>query len=278
MSSRSALSLTVRVGLLLLSYANAAHIPMRGLASSNTSVNLKTGILGGVFNEAYNQDLFLGIPYAKPPVGDLRFRRPQPADAWDGVRTAHEYGSWCYGVSLRLDGFSQNNTGPMSEDCLTLNIVRPAHTPRKAKLPVAVWIHGGGYSEGSSADQRYNGSFLVQESVQMGTGIIFVSFNYRLGIFGFMAGPVLEQTGDTNIAIHDQRMALTWIQENISKFGGDPNHVTIFGESAGASSVGVHLLAQGGRDSGLFHAAIAQSGGPYSYTPFTNATQRSQEL
>ncbi|KZM24684.1 uncharacterized protein EKO05_0007075 [Ascochyta rabiei] len=278
MSSRSALSSIIRVGLLLLCYANTAHIPIRGVPSSNISVKLKTGTLEGVFSEAYDQDFFLGVPYAKPPVGDLRFRRPQRADAWEGVRAAHEYGSWCYGVSIRLAGFSQNNTGPMSEDCLTLNIVRPAHTPGKAKLPVAVWIHGGGYSEGGSADQRYNGSFLVQESVQMGNGIIFVSFNYRLGIFGLMAGPVLEQTGDTNIAIHDQRMALTWIQENISKFGGDPDHVTIFGESAGAASVGFHLIAHGGRDSGLFHAAIAHSGGPYSYNAFTNATQRRQEF
>ncbi|KAF9700764.1 hypothetical protein EKO04_002065 [Ascochyta lentis] len=275
--SPSILSSVVQVALLFSAFANAAYIPTRNNSSSTTTIKLEKGTLEGV-NGAYGQDFFLGIPYAKPPVDNLRFRRPQPADAWDDIRPAQEYGSWCYGVSIGLIGFSQNNTGSMSEDCLTLNVVRPAHTPRKAKLPVAVWIHGGNFLEGSSADQRYNGSFLVQESVDMGTPIIYVSMNYRLGIFGFLAGPALEESGDTNIAIHDQRMALTWIQENIAQFGGDPEHVTIFGESAGAASVGFHLLANGGRESGLFHAAIAQSGGPFSYGPFSNASQRSQDF
>ncbi|GAB1218342.1 hypothetical protein ATERTT37_007596 [Aspergillus terreus] len=137
------------------------------------------------------------------------------------------------------------------------------HVSPAAKLPVMAWVHGGGFLSGSANDLRYNGSFLVDTSVKMGTPVIFASFNYRLGALGMLAGSEAEKAGSTNIFLHDQRQALAWIQENIAEFGGDPSRVTIFGESAGAISIGLHVIAYGGRDDGLFSAAIMESGNPY---------------
>ncbi|KAK2011787.1 alpha/beta-hydrolase [Colletotrichum eremochloae] len=232
------------------------------LASAPT-VTIKNGTLIGTRNPTYNQDFFLGVPYASPPVGDLRLRKPVPPESWNGTRVADTYSNWCFGIDLGLPGFSQNSTGPMSEDCLYLNIVRPANVPPTAKLPVMAWIHGGGFLEGSANDPRYNGSFLVDNSVKMGIPVIFASLNYRLGAFGMLAGSEAEKAGVTNVFLRDQRQALYWIQENIAEFGGDPSKVTVFGESAGAISVGLQLIAYGGRDEGLFSAAIMESGGPY---------------
>ncbi|KAI9170559.1 Lipase [Paramyrothecium foliicola] len=251
-------------------------------ASPNSTaplVNLKDGTLIGVHNLAYDQDFFLGVPYASPPVGDLRFRRPIPPRPWNGSRVADSYGPWCMGNSIDLAGFSQKLTGNMSEDCLHLNLIRPARTPPSAKLPVLVWIHGGGFDDGSANDGRSNGTFLVQSSVAMGSPVIFVSLNYRLGVFGMLAGSAIEREGATNLFLHDQRQALTWVQENIGAFGGDASRVTIMGESAGAASVGLHLVAYGGRGDGLFSAAIAQSGGPFTTAPgYRNTTQREDDF
>ncbi|KAM3542043.1 hypothetical protein ARSEF1564_005075 [Beauveria bassiana] len=166
-----------------------------------------------------------------------------------------------------------------SEDCLHLNIVRPAGPPSNTSLPVLVWFHGGGFEEGSAADQRYNGSFPVKTALGMGSPIIFVSFNYRLGVWGSISGPPIEEAGLANIFMHDQRQALAWVQENIAHFGGDPLKVTVMGESAGAISIGYQLLAYGGRDHGLFRAAIAESGGPvYMGAPLRNSSQRANDF
>ncbi|KAM3528789.1 hypothetical protein MY4038_005729 [Beauveria bassiana] len=166
-----------------------------------------------------------------------------------------------------------------SEDCLHLNIVRPAGPPSNTSLPVLVWFHGGGFEEGSAADQRYNGSFPVKTALGMGSPIIFVSFNYRLGVWGSISGPPIEEAGLANIFMHDQRQALAWVQENIAHFGGDPLKVTVMGESAGAISIGYQLLAYGGRDDGLFRAAIAESGGPlYMGAPLRNSSQRANDF
>ncbi|KAL9575842.1 hypothetical protein ACKAV7_000005 [Fusarium commune] len=162
----------------------------------------------------------------------------------------------------------------MSEDCLHINVIRPSGSHTNSKLPVLVWVHGGGWLEGSAADGRYNGSFLVDKSVRMGMPIIFASFNYRLGAFGILAGSALEKAGLVNLALHDQRQAFAWIQENIAQFGGDPSLVTVMGESAGALSIGAHLLAYNGRDDGLFRGAILQSGGPL---PGDNANRNATE-
>ncbi|KAJ3533787.1 hypothetical protein NM208_g7825 [Fusarium decemcellulare] len=241
-------------------------------------VKIRNGTLSGIHSIAYNQDFFLGIPFAAPPMGNLRFARPAPSLAWNGTRVVDKYGDWCMANSLGLVGFSQNNTAPMSEDCLNLNVIRPSGISEKRLLPVLVWIHGGAWQEGSGNDPRYNGTFLVKKSVDMGTPIVFISFNYRLGLFGLISGQVLEKAGQTNILLHDQRQALLWIQENIRAFGGNPSRVTIMGESSGAGSMGFHLLAYGGRDDGLFHAAIAESGGPFSVYPFADASRRESDF
>ena len=130
-----------------------------------------------------------------------------------------------------------------------------------------LWIHGGGFIEGSAIDQRYNLSFIVQQSVAIGKPIIGVSINYRLGVLGFIESAEVAQSGNTNLGLRDQRLALHWIHENIASFGGDPTKVTIWGESEGAFSVGFHLLAYGGRDDQLFRGAVMDSGSPVFYIP-----------
>ncbi|KAK1145721.1 hypothetical protein N8T08_003959 [Aspergillus melleus] len=191
------------------------------------------------------------------------------------MKLATEYGAWCHSAPLTLPGFSQDAfTHEESEDCLTLNVVRPSGLDESNKLPVLVWIHGGGLQEGGSADQRYNMSFLVQESVHMGTPIIGVSFNYRLSGFGFLPGRPVNESGIANLGLYDQRKALFWVQENIAAFGGDPSRVTISGESSGGISVGHHFLAFGGRDEGLFRGAIAESGGPLTPSALISLDQQ----
>ncbi|KAH5327167.1 carboxylic ester hydrolase [Parastagonospora nodorum] len=253
---------------------------------STPLVNVKNGTLAGVHNAAFNQDFFFGIPFATPPVGKHRLQRPEPPQAWNGTRNADVHSPWCAGSSQlvgHLPGFTQSfdSVAPTSEDCLYLDIVRPATAlpeqaplPEQASLPVLVWIHGGGWVTGSGTDPRYNGSFLVQKSVKMETPIIYVSINYRLGTFGFLAGSAIEAAGLTNNGLRDQRQALLWIQENIAAFGGDPDRVTLFGESAGAASIGQQLIAFGGRDDNLFHGAIMQSGFAATAHPLADAPTR----
>ncbi|PLB53805.1 alpha/beta-hydrolase, partial [Aspergillus steynii IBT 23096] len=228
------------------------------------AVTISNGTLLGSQNANYNQDFFLGIPYAQPPVGDLRYNHPKPINAsWDNPRDATSYGFWCHSAPMSLPGFSRHGfLHEEDEDCLTLNVVRPSNIDSSVKLPVLVYIYGGGLQEGGSADQRYNMSFVVQESVNTGLPTIGVSFNYRVSGFGFLSGRTINESGLANLGLYDQRLALHWIQENIAAFGGDPSRVTIQGESSGALSVGYHLLAYGGRNDGLFRAAIAQSGAP----------------
>ncbi|PSN61579.1 carotenoid ester lipase-like protein precursor [Corynespora cassiicola Philippines] len=234
------------------------------------TATVKNGTLIGVRNSHYNQDFFLGIPYAQPPVGKLRLDRPQPLNETWNERPAKAYGPWCHSISLGLPGFNENGfTHEESEDCLSLNVVRPSSAGDYNRLPVLVWIYGGGFAEGGSADQRYNLSFLVEESVGMGKPIVGVSFNYRLGGFGFLSGSAIRKSRASNLGLQDQRLALRWIQENIAAFGGDPSRVTINGESAGAFSLGSLYTAYGGQDDGLFHAGIAQSGGAIFPVPNT---------
>ncbi|KAJ4009873.1 hypothetical protein NW752_009047 [Fusarium irregulare] len=220
--------------------------------------NVKNGTYRGIHSNEYNQDFFLGIPFAEPPVGDLRFRNPRPYDqSWKGTRDASKYSPACVGYGPSQLGY---NT---SEDCLYLNVIRPSGYSNK-KLPVAVWIHGGGYYQGSGVDLRYNLTFIVEQSVKIGQPIMAVSMNYRLGAFGFLNSAEAFETGDSNMGFRDQRLSLHWIQENIGAFGGDPSKVTIWGQSAGAASVGAQILAYNGRDDKLFRSAILQSGAPIS--------------
>ena len=151
-------------------------------------------------------------------------------------------------------------TYKLGERCLTLNVVRPVNVSEGSNLPVFVWIHGGGFSYGGSADKRYNGSFIVDKSVQLEQPVVFVSLNYRLNVLGFPVGDVAKQQGIENLGLYDQRLALHWIRENVGAFGGDKDKVTILGESAGGASMLFHLAAYKGRDEGLFRSAVVQSG------------------
>ena len=164
----------------------------------------------------------------------------------------------CYGYSSDQWNYA------VSEDCLYINVIRPSGYEGQ-KLPVGFWIHGGGFYAGGGVDQRYNASFMVQNSVNMGKPIMVVNFNYRLSAWGFLNSNEVAGTGQTNLGLKDQRLAMHWVQENIAAFGGDSSQVTIWGESAGAASVGYHLTAYGGRDDKLFRAAIMESGNPISY-------------
>lgn len=223
--------------------------------ASQPTVTVLNGTLRGVYSPEYGQDFFLGIPFAQPPVGQLRFRNPQSLNtSWNGVKEVTQYSPECIGYGS--DDWILGNV--TSEDCLNLNVVRPRGVG--GPLPVGVWIFGGGLTEGGSADPRYNLSFIVQQSVEAGHPFIGVSINYRLQAWGFLYGNELAAEGSSNMGVRDQRMALSWVQDNIAAFGGDPEKVTIWGESAGATSVGCQLVAYGGRDDGLFRGAVMESG------------------
>lgn len=218
----------------------------------------KNGTYQGRYLAEYNQDLFLGMPYAQPPVGDLRFRWPQSINtSFDGVRDASQYGYSC---------MQYHTTFNISEDCLNINVIRPnrgnSSGNNATSLPVLVWIFGGGLYTGSTADPRYNLSGVVQVSQDMGQPIMAVSMNYRLGMWGFLQTPGLVAEGSSNAGLADQRLALQWVQENIAAFGGDPGRVVVWGESAGAQSIAYHLFSYEGRDDGLYRGAIMESGGP----------------
>lgn len=195
-----------------------------------------------------------GIPFAAPPVGPLRWRAPQPAARWDGVRQATAYGHDCMQVPFPSDAAPLGTTP--GEDCLTLNVWRPAAATRP--LPVIVWIYGGGFVNGGASPPTYSGANLAQQSV------MFVSFNYRLGRFGTFAHPQLTaQDPDGgrlgNYGYMDQIAALRWVQRNIAAFGGDPKNVTLVGESAGGMSVNTMVTSP--LTTGLFARAIVMSGG-----------------
>jgi para-nitrobenzyl esterase len=218
-------------------------------------VQLRTadGVLEGVVSADGKVRTFKGIPYAAPPVGPLRWKPPQPVQPWTGVRRAVEYPPRSMQGRIYSD-MVFHDEGP-SEDCLYLNLWMPADNPQ-AKLPVMVWIHGGGFIAGSSSEPRQDAGNLSKK------GVMVVSLNYRLGVFGFFAHPELAtESGhgaSGNYGLLDQVAALEWVKRNIATFGGDPDNVTLFGESAGSLSVSALMaspLAQG-----LFHRAIGESG------------------
>lgn len=190
---------------------------------------------------------FKGIPYATPPVNDLRFKAPLPPRKWNSILQAFVEGPACW-KPFATTFFKQY----LSEDCLTLNVYTPYHVFKKndSLLPVMVWIHGGGFSSGSSSSKKYGPDFLVSE------GIVLVTINYRLGIFGFLNEGIPDAPG--NVGLKDQLMALRWVKKEIHRFGGNPDMVTISGQSAGGASVHFHLLSP--LSKGLFHRAIIQSG------------------
>jgi len=237
------------VGLALLAglVASLAPRPGTGAADPALVASPPAGQLHGTRVDGVLA--FRGIPYAAPPVGPNRWRPPQPAPAWRGVRPATAYGRTCAQPTTALMPVKAEDT---SEDCLTLNVWTPELRPSRP-LPVLVWIHGGGFSQGSGNLPVLNGTALPRE------GVVVVTLNYRLALFGFLAHPDLAVPGDPvgNYGLLDAVAALQWVQRNIAAFGGDPRRVTLFGESAGADAVNTLLAVPMAR--GLFQQAISQS-------------------
>jgi para-nitrobenzyl esterase len=205
-----------------------------------------------------NSDWYLGIPYAAAPTGELRWRPPAPSKPWAEPRDASAFRDWC--LQVAPEGFSKPI---VNEDCLYLNVFTPHETSRAKKRPVMVWIHGGGLRQGRSND--YDPTPMVEKG-----GVVFVSFNYRLNILGFLAHPALDREGHdfANYGLLDQQYALAWVRRNIAAFGGDPANVTLIGESSGGANVFNHMAAP--RSAGLFHKAIIESGSLWygAFAPF----------
>jgi len=232
-------------------------------------VQIASGTLQGTTIAGSNVRAFLGVPFAAPPVGKLRWRAPQPVHPWKGVRQAVAFGPRCMQLPIYKDMIFRDK-GP-SEDCLYLNVWTPAQSA-SANLPVMFWIYGGGFQAGATSEPRQEGMNLATK------GVVVVSCNYRLGIFGFFAHPALAKESphhaSGNYGLMDQIAALRWVKKNIAAFGGDPSNVTIFGESAGSWSVSDLMASPLAK--GLFQKAIGESGadfgaGPHLHAPFSRA-------
>ncbi|UAL09261.1 carboxylesterase/lipase family protein [Caulobacter segnis] len=243
-----------------------ASAPVRA-DEARPRVTIRQGVLQGV--QAQGVAAYKGIPYARPPVGPLRWRSPVRAAAWTGDRDASAFGNACLQPPQSPTGLYSGGMAPMSEDCLSLNVWTPARAQgRGGKLPVMVWIHGGALVGGSGSEPLYDGAKLASQ------GIVLVSINYRLGLLGYFAHPALSaespQHLSGNYGLLDQIEALRWVRDNIGAFGGDPGQVTIAGESAGGLSV-IALLASP-QAKGLFQKAIVQSGYMPAYRALHNET------
>ncbi|KAI8974028.1 carotenoid ester lipase precursor [Trametes punicea] len=256
---------------MLMTVAVAAVLARPAEAPPSVVLDLATviGITDGVVTQ------YLGIPYALPPIGDLRLRLPKSATSYDGVINATTPGNQCIQQTLVLQPFPKEvpkaaqqyleefiatPAVPQSEDCLNLNVITPANVTPESRLPVLVWIYGGGFQHGSNAVEP--GDVVVARSIQLDHPVIYVAMNYRLSAFGFLGGKEVKEAKVGNLGLQDQREALRWVQRYISAFGGDPTKVTIWGESAGAISVALHMMTNGGNTEGLFRAGFLESGSP----------------
>lgn len=232
--------------------AAAAGAPPPGGRRLSTPVRIESGAVAGRLTSDGVVAVFRGVPYAAPPVADLRWKAPQPPAAWTGVREAFAFGPACPQAEGAPGG---ERVARASEDCLYLNVWAPAK-PRGRRLPVMVWFHGGGFSSGTASSSRYDGEALARR------GAVVVTFNSRLGPLGYLAHPLLaEESGRAtsgNYGLLDQIAALRWVKANAAAFGGSPDRVAVFGQGAGAVSIGCLLVSPQAR--GLFHAAILQSG------------------
>jgi para-nitrobenzyl esterase len=232
-------------------------------ADGAPSVRVESGMLRGQ-TLAQGGAVFLGIPYAQAPVGELRWRDPQPLAHWRGVREANHYAGACLQPSM---GWNNSLIATASEDCLYLNVWTPK-LDAAAHLPVMVWIHGGAFVGGSATDPLFSGEHFSAK------GVVLVSLNYRLGVLGFLAHPQLSREsghGSGNYGLLDQNAALRWVRANISRFGGDASAVTVFGQSAGGGSVTVLLASPRAR--GLLRSAIVESGAMITPTPMQTLAQ-----
>ena len=233
-------------------------LPVHAAHAQVTQVKVTGGEVSGIAESGISS--FKGIPFAAPPVGDLRWKAPAPVQPWSGAKKADAFAKGCMQAPN-----TQGNTAPVSEDCLYLNVWTPARSA-KARIPVIVWIHGGGYVGGSTSIPMYDGTGFARK------GVVLVSLAYRLGVYGFMAHPELSREsghGSGTYGIQDLVTGLKWVHANIAAFGGDPGNVTIFGHSAGSAAV--NLLAASPQGKGLFHRVIAMSGA--SFTPLQTSAQ-----
>jgi len=227
--------------------------------SASAQVRTEAGTVEGSTSADGKVQVFKGIPYAAPPVGALRWKEPQPAPSWQGTRPAKEFGARCMQARV-FDDMVFRDAAP-SEDCLYLNVWTPK-AASGANLPVMVWIYGGGFQAGATSEPRQEGEHLAHK------GVVVVSMNYRLGIFGFFSHPELTKESphhaSGNYGLQDQAAALQWVRKNIAAFGGDPDNVTIFGESAGSFSVSALMASPTSK--GLIHRAIGESGAFFGRT------------
>ena len=246
-------------GLVETASAAAVLAMVLGAGVAAQEVRTDSGIVEGTKSGDGNVEVFRGIPYAAPPVGDLRWKAPQPVAKWTGVKKADTYGPRCMQGNVFGD-MVFHDAGP-SEDCLYLNVWTPGASP-KAKLPVMVWVYGGGFQAGATSEGRQDGQTLAHR------GVVVVSMNYRLGIFGFFSHAELTKESPRhasgNYGLLDQAAALEWVKKNIRAFGGDPQNVTVFGESAGSFSVCALMASPVSR--GLMHRAIGESGAFFGRT------------
>ena len=237
------------LGFVFLLFAYCLFAQPSTSPGTGPEVKTSSGAVRGVTEDGVAS--FKGIPYAAPPVGEFRWRPPQPVTPWNGVRDASKFGADCPQRTF------PGSTATTSEDCLFLNVWAPATAMKNSKFPVMVWIHGGGFVGGSGSGNGTAGNAFAKQ------GVILMTINYRLGRFGHFAFPALSKDHPEepkgSYAYMDQIAALQWIQKNIAAFGGDPNNVTIFGFSAGG--VSVHSLLSIPTAKGLFHKAISESGG-----------------
>ncbi|CAK7221238.1 hypothetical protein SCUCBS95973_004426 [Sporothrix curviconia] len=254
----------------------ASAVPASASSPSSTdaapTVTVKNGTYVGFNDPVLHTDNFYGVAYAQPPIGDLRFRQPRGLNtSWSGARSAVDYPKQCITTGGSNATGSTENVNNMSEDCLYLAVIRPSNVTVE-NLPVLVYFTQGGFSNGGIGYlPNFNQTGIVQRSAFLGQPILGVEVNSRLGPWGFLYSREIQASLDTNLGLRDMRLALAWIQENIAAFGGDPTRVTIQGQSTGAQSVGLQLLAYGGDHQGaagpLFTGAIAESGAPVWFAP-----------
>jgi len=238
-------------------------------APADDRVKTESGLVEGVAAPSPGVRIFRGIPFAAPPIGALRWKAPQPVKPWKGVRKAAEFGPRCMQAPIYPDMiFRDRADKPMSEDCLYLNVWTPAKSAHDS-LAVMVWFYGGGFQAGSSSEPRYDGENFAAK------GIIVVSVNYRLGVFGFLSHPELtresREHATGNYGLMDQIAGLRWVKKNIAAFGGDPDKVTIAGESAGSLSVSALMASP--LSSELIRGAIGESGAFFGHPPAGSAMQ-----